>query len=556
MNECDVVMKGGITSGIVYPGAVYELSREFSFVNIGGTSAGAIAAALTAAAEYRRKKGGDDGGFAELRTLPEWLSKDNNLLKLFQPSDSLRPIYTAAVRYMETKNAMSAVGVIAGAFTTYAVPVGLLGAFGAIVSIVAAWMLRHEPIAFLLAILAIVSVLLAAAGCLVACVIEAVMFAKDELPKNNFGICSGDVLAKWLDERIRSVSGADHPLTFGDLEAQGVNLEMMTTNLTQGRPYRLPMQNRMFFFSPEQMRKLFPKDVVEWMLAHGQTDDGEFYSLPEKKDLPIVVATRMSLSFPVLLSAVPLWAKDFGSRVAAGAEHGFECCWFSDGGISSNFPVHFFDAPLPSRPTFAFILVGRTPRYHKSRQQIFTAKSNRGGITEWWSPIETIPQFLGSIMTTMQNWRDNMLLRVPGQRDRIAHVLLTESEGGLNLTMDERTIRHVAKRGRLAAITLRRRFGANPPAETELTWRNHRWVRLRAYMYAMQESLGKLARVYDPTWEELFDNPRSYAEGSRKRMSVTLLNLVLHARQDYVGPLFELKDSPKPPSELRAMPRE
>jgi predicted acylesterase/phospholipase RssA len=43
-------MKGGVTSGIVYPLAVCELAKEFRFVNIGGTSAGAIAAAVTAAA--------------------------------------------------------------------------------------------------------------------------------------------------------------------------------------------------------------------------------------------------------------------------------------------------------------------------------------------------------------------------------------------------------------------------------------------------------------------------------------------------------------------------
>ncbi|MGB6519619.1 MAG: patatin-like phospholipase family protein, partial [Candidatus Cybelea sp.] len=48
MLECDVVMKGGIASGVVYPGAVYELSKTYRFRNIGGTSAGAIAATLTA----------------------------------------------------------------------------------------------------------------------------------------------------------------------------------------------------------------------------------------------------------------------------------------------------------------------------------------------------------------------------------------------------------------------------------------------------------------------------------------------------------------------------
>src|SRR5262249_62316943 len=43
--SCDIVMKGGITSGVVYPLALVELSTKFRFSNIGGTSAGAMAAA-------------------------------------------------------------------------------------------------------------------------------------------------------------------------------------------------------------------------------------------------------------------------------------------------------------------------------------------------------------------------------------------------------------------------------------------------------------------------------------------------------------------------------
>ena len=38
-------MKGGITSGVVYPFALCELARTYRFANVGGTSAGAIAAA-------------------------------------------------------------------------------------------------------------------------------------------------------------------------------------------------------------------------------------------------------------------------------------------------------------------------------------------------------------------------------------------------------------------------------------------------------------------------------------------------------------------------------
>ena len=50
IKKCDIVMKGGITSGVVYPGAVAEIAKAFNLKGIGGTSAGAIAAAAAAAA--------------------------------------------------------------------------------------------------------------------------------------------------------------------------------------------------------------------------------------------------------------------------------------------------------------------------------------------------------------------------------------------------------------------------------------------------------------------------------------------------------------------------
>src|SRR5690242_11071801 len=70
---CDVVMEGGVTSGIIYASAVVELARHYRFKNIGGSSIGAFAAALTAAAEYRRRHGSGEG-FAALAKLPEKLA--------------------------------------------------------------------------------------------------------------------------------------------------------------------------------------------------------------------------------------------------------------------------------------------------------------------------------------------------------------------------------------------------------------------------------------------------------------------------------------------------
>src|SRR5258707_15374693 len=47
---CDIVLKGGITSGVVYPLALVSLAEKYRFSNIGGTSAGAVAAVAAAAA--------------------------------------------------------------------------------------------------------------------------------------------------------------------------------------------------------------------------------------------------------------------------------------------------------------------------------------------------------------------------------------------------------------------------------------------------------------------------------------------------------------------------
>ena len=58
---CDVVMKGGITSGVVYPKAMVTLAKCFRLKYIGGTSAGAIAAAAAAAAEFATRTGSKQG---------------------------------------------------------------------------------------------------------------------------------------------------------------------------------------------------------------------------------------------------------------------------------------------------------------------------------------------------------------------------------------------------------------------------------------------------------------------------------------------------------------
>src|SRR4051794_18834054 len=96
-------MKGGITSGVVYPGAVLSLAERYRFRSIGGTSAGAIAAALVAAAEHRRRDG-DAGGFAALADLPAELGADVDgrpfMLQLFQADPPTRRLFGALVGFL------------------------------------------------------------------------------------------------------------------------------------------------------------------------------------------------------------------------------------------------------------------------------------------------------------------------------------------------------------------------------------------------------------------------------------------------------------------------
>src|SRR5450755_842840 len=99
---CDLVMKGGITSGVVYPPAICDLAQHYHFRSIGGTSAGAIAAAVTAAAEYQRRTNGTTNGFKLMQGLPTRLGERgadgrSQLLRLFQPDVPCRRLFAVLI---------------------------------------------------------------------------------------------------------------------------------------------------------------------------------------------------------------------------------------------------------------------------------------------------------------------------------------------------------------------------------------------------------------------------------------------------------------------------
>lgn len=597
--KCDIVMKGGITSGVVYPLAVCELAQTYHMKNIGGTSAGAIAAAATAAAELGMTRKGR--GFAKLEDLPKYLgelspgSKQSNLFSLFQPQPETRPLFNVLTAALGQTGIWAIIKIFLSAIRNFPGP-AILGVLPALLLALLTVLWADNPLLLLWSL--ICAVFLGLLGIVIA--VGMVFFKRTvrEVPKNFFGLCSGyqpdeerqppplvTWLADYLDDLAENHDPAK-PLTFGDLWGDGsdhrdINLEMMTTNLTHGRPYRLPFDTDIFAFDPEEFRKLFPKKVVDWMVANPQeTGDpqryGHLWPLPEAADLPVVVAARMSLSFPMLISAIPLYAVDYTRE--SEKDQKFERCWFSDGGIASNFPVHFFDSPLPKWPTFGINLRSFHPDYPRQADETrnsWMPSSNYAGSAEWWNRFDqrtgsgSLTSFFGTILNTMQNWMDNAQFRVPGYRDRVVHVSLDDTEGGLNLNMPPDLIERLGLRGRFAADKLITRY-TMPQPDGKISWQNHRWVRYRSTMSLLDSMLNQIKSGYNHSsdtaaYADLFIHPPSYeftgviaknAQMSRQdfahQATVDLLTLI--DKWDKLGFTFS-EDAPRPTPELRISPR-
>ncbi|HNP88361.1 MAG TPA: patatin-like phospholipase family protein, partial [Kouleothrix sp.] len=602
--DCDLVMKGGITSGVVYPLAVLNLAQRYRFHSIGGTSAGAIAASVTAAAEYGR----ENGGFNRLVDVVHTLNKDGFLANVFQPSAELRPLMQLIFLVLDFKRHIKTQtdfipsrlnltgGVLKFLWALTLAPAKLptlvggligaalaaLGASGWIVAALQAGAAGKALWQFLWGILIIIL-----CGWLGSLLGTLVQLLRTELPGNDYGLCRGQpvpdharhrlvsaqgedspALTKWLAETIDTLANmpAKQPLTFGLLGAkkvkrpgsneyieQPIRLNTVTTNLSQGQPYIMPFTNRQFMFSEEEFRDFFPGPVVDYMVQHayqpqhfampativdarGRTHTLRF--LPESEHLPVIVGVRMSLSFPILMSAVPLWtiSRDVfstpefrqrtpGSRFALRAEY-VRRNWFSDGGICSNFPIHFYDQLLPPYPTFGINLgqltintnpkkraAGKLPGIDFQWEELTQPDTSQDYSTApeahvpeanvnlpsayphdrpgpLWEEIDaSLPGFLNAIINTGLFYRDIVQSRLPSYYDRIVTIYLNDREGGINLDMPPETIAKIAQQGYKAADEIINKFN----------FEHHQWVRMRLMLGKLEH---ELIDLHDPLFPQ------------------------------------------------------
>jgi deferrochelatase/peroxidase EfeB/predicted acylesterase/phospholipase RssA len=563
---CDIVMEGGVTSGIIYSSAVAELAKSYRFKSIGGSSIGAFAAALTAAAEYRRRHGSADG-FDRIADVPEALAKEEGrktrLLRMFRPQDETRRLFEIFLATLgkESRGPRLFYG-LKEAFRQYRRSV-LLAAVVTTALVLAGPLLaiwrdvrasQFDSLGVQLVGLASwgLALLIAVAFAALAALAFGIVrdFARGVMP-NGFGLCrgwSGDQpfdspdldLTGYLHVSIQAVAGRspiDHPpLTFQDLwDAPGsatnalgytaggayakrsINLEVYATNLTHGRPYRFPLEPvadlddperplldrgegmGRLFFRVDDMKRYFPEPIVRHLVAFGRPyrpldradpaaiqDADQYLELP-REQLPIAVAARLALSFPLLISAVPLFAIDHEPKEKKNRQPAR--CWLSDGGLCSNFPIHLFDSFVPKWPTFGISL--QTRGVHRKAPVWLPNKHYEGGADTWdrfddAKGLRRLTGFLLSLWAAAWRWNDMTMMRMPGVRDRVVRVLLEDGDGGVNINMPPERIRRLAERyGKPAAEAFRKKFAA----ENSVGWPEHRWVRFNRLLIALRQQI-------------------------------------------------------------------
>lgn len=481
---CDVVLDGGVINGVVYPGMLIELARKFRFRSLGGTSVGAIAAALAAACEYRRRFGSDNGFNEGLAKMPgelaDWIDEPNQITRirsLFQPHASVQPLFDwfvdllgASVKRANTnadrEQARRAANLGIAAATEmplsicrvlrltwlkamqhlmpkwFCVAIGVaVSVFFAIVVVLlcnSSNLFWHVTLTYLAALI-----------CLLATAPLYSLFSQvcKLIRLTGSGMCTGmraegslnPGLSEWLHEGVQNSANLPFhkPLTFGNLwdapggpkdaqgsrEPQSIDLRMITTCLSHGRIYELPLadEGSLVMFRLSEFKPYFPVDVVnhlrrvskrmsfedcallqrrykERMAAIdpsamlGQLCLGKLRLLPFRlnaefdkaedatnglndpdirelpsADLPIVVAARLSMSCPVLFQNMRLIGFNLDKHIE---DVNFVRLWFSDGGIGSNFPIHLFDKAIPRWPSFGLKILEDPPRLNSSAKPI------------------------------------------------------------------------------------------------------------------------------------------------------------------------------------------
>ena len=362
---------------------------------------------------------------------------------------------------------------------------------------------------------------------------------------------------------------------------RSIDFRAVTTCLTFNRPFEFPLSDPVLAYDVEEWKDLFPQSVLDQMqnaseqLTKSEPDEFNIKNFEKAgklplptSDLPIIVAARLSLSFPLLFSAIPLWAVN-KNKIGDPVER----VWFSDGGITSNFPVHRFDSIYPRWPTLGINFKSTNEDGKPLRKSLLNGEkyiymnSNRDeGVVDMWSSIvqegksqKSFFAFLFSIFRSAQNWHDNAFLRLPAFRDRVAEVWLKQDEGGLNLNMPSNVVDALTARGTEAGTDLTARY-AKLDAGDKMSWEGHKWARFRSGMEGLSDTIVKFKKSVGPDGlsnSDLGDSLSSndappcyqFKDDDRREAAYKITNMLYELAKE-IDALDAFDDGPLPKTEI------
>jgi hypothetical protein len=411
------------------------------------------------------------------------------------------------------------------------------------------------------------------------------------LPAHTFNQRQLPSLTQWLHQTIQQLAGlqensTSEVLTFGKLwslgllpepsalEPRAIDLVLVCSDLNRVQSTSFPFlfDNQRLFYDPAEWARLFPEPVLQaldanaWAVASGTPipDDlgygrdevetavarlGDLGQrlrlLPKGRHIPILVGARASMAFPGLFTPLPLWVLRWVGQPEVPEERTpfLSRLYLSDGGITSNFPIHLFDAVVPSRPTFAINLLYPDDDLSIEEYGVLDSAAMRGKavpgnvrtlggtradtgslqlndlimpfadgdrVAFYKEPTAGTPlaQLAGlglRVVETARTWGDVSLYKQVGMRDRIIHVRLAGNEGGFNLSMPAQTITALSDKGTFAGSVLACRFRHDKPVDPlddptdprfTLTWDNHRRIRVEGLLAAQDLLAGRFNALW------------------------------------------------------------
>lgn len=296
------------------------------------------------------------------------------------------------------------------------------------------------------------------------------------------------------DERLRRAAR--------DPEHRVVDLRLVATDVTWGRPVRLPLGPG-WLFCPSCLRGGVPARAIDQLVAAAPpprgrhrcpVDRDRLLPVPDAAQVPVVVAVRLAAAPAGLLRAVPLYRADaaagpqvrdaFGGWWAAGddpapADADVTTHWLCDAGADAD--VGLFDSVLPRWPTFGLVVANGVDAPDDADGPWVDVTPS--GAAPHLVPAIGIGRTLdmaAAVLGARTGTGDRVAAAGQGSRGRLG-VVRRGRGAGVGPFLDSHEVLRLAMRGHHAGRELRTVFtGADGDVPGQTGTDRHRWLRMRA----------------------------------------------------------------------------